>query len=171
MWGPELELRPHDSKALILPQQACQLQAVWEESSNRVSFQKALRIPPPPGMQLKFCIVMGSCRGASLLAGSEFKGSSKYKKNGYWSFPGMMLVTLMSATRSARNITAAGSSPGASHHQHPKHPHSSSLPPPWLSHSHKPACCSTAGSNNKDLCELPFTPHTRVTPLTVGKAQ
>lgn len=134
-----------------------------------MSFQKALRIPPPPGMQLKFCIVMGSCRGASLLAGSEFKGSSKHKKYGYWSFPGMMLATLMSATRSTRNTTtAAGSSPGASHHQHPKHLHSSSLPPPWLSHSHKPACCSMAGSNNKDLCELPSTPHTRVTPL-LGK--
>lgn len=66
---PELELRPHDSEALSLPQQACQLQAVWEESSNRVSFQKA-EIPPPLGMQLEFCVVIGSCRGASLLAGS-----------------------------------------------------------------------------------------------------
>lgn len=68
--GPELELKPHDSEALIPPQQACQLQAVWEKSSNRVSFQKALRIPPPLGMQLEFCVVIGSCREASLLAGS-----------------------------------------------------------------------------------------------------
>lgn len=159
--GPELELRPHDSEALILPQQACQLQAVWEKSNNRVSFQKALRIPPPPGMQLKFCIVIGSCRGASLLAGSEFKGSSKHKKNGYCSFPEMMLVTLLLEVHLVLPITSTQALP--------------LLASSSLAFLLTQACLLLhgwpAGSNNKDLCELPFIPHTRVTPLTVGKAQ